>query len=53
MAYLVEKHYNPTANKMIPEYWQPDGAPHTMPCATKEEAEQLERELEEEWNPDF
>lgn len=42
MAYLIEKHYNPTAACMVPEYWQPDGASFRMPCGTKEEAEALE-----------
>ena len=53
MAYLVEKHYNKNAAVSIPEYWQPDGSPFKMPCATKAEAEALEVEFESEWNPDF
>lgn len=48
MAYLVEEHYNPVVAAVIPEYWQPDGAPHKMPCDTREEAEALENEFTEE-----
>lgn len=45
MAYLVEEHYNQNAGSIIPEYWQPDNAPHTMPCATQQEAESMEEQL--------
>lgn len=46
MAYLVERHYNPTSAAMVPAYWQPEGAPHTMPCPSRQVAESMEADFE-------
>jgi len=48
MAYLVDTHYS--HGTRIPQYWQPDNAPHVMPCGSQEEAEALEFDLDCEVN---
>ena len=45
MAHLVKAHYNAAVEGIIPEYWTPEGTNECLPCETKAEAEEVEKEL--------
>ena len=50
MAHYVEKHRDPMTGVMIPGYWNPDYSlkpVSVVPCDTKEQAEEFEREADE------